>query len=305
MLFQIGVQILTHLLLPAYFIYILAKGTAQDKFSWLLKTVTGGAFLIFLALAGRWEWFSRYLRFVPVLIFAGVAVVAYWRVRDRPFLAAGHRLRTLGTGVQVAEALLVIGLLAFTLRGYSFSGEPVRLSFPLQAGTYQVVNGGSNRLLNLHHPVRPQAFAIDIVELNAAGMRARGLYPRELDKYVIYGEPVYSPCDGVVIEAVDRYPAQRPPERDTEHLAGNHVIIECRGVKVLLAHLQQDSVTVEAGADVTTGQQLGRVGNTGNTTEPHLHVHAVDGNADDVLNGAPVPMLFDGAFAVRNMVFEQ
>lgn len=68
---------------------------------------------------------------------------------------------------------------------------------------------------------------------------------------------------------------------------------KCRGAELLLAHLQHESVTVEEGQDVTTGQRLGRVGNTGNTTEPHLHVRAVDADTGDVLYGAPVPTLFD------------
>lgn len=305
MLLPIAQQILFLLLVPAYLIYILAKGTEQDKFSWLLKTVTVGAFFVFLTLAGHWEWFSYYLRFVPLPAFVVVAVISYRRVRDTPFLADDHRVLTLGTGIEVAEALVAIGLMVFTLRGYSSAPNPVRLTFPLKDGSYEVANGGTSRLVNLHYPVRPQKYAIDVTELNDLGMRARGIYPSDPERYVIYGEPVYSPCDGTVTAAVDIYPSQNPPERNTEHVAGNHVILECQGVKILLAHLQQDSVTVEEGETVTTGQQLGRVGNTGNTTEPHLHIHAVDAGTGDVLHGSPVPMLFDGEFAVRNMVFEQ
>lgn len=305
MLLPIIQQIILLLLLPAYFVYTLAKGTEQDKFSWLIKTVAGGAVLSFLTVAGHWEWFSYYLRFVPLPIFAGVAAIAYWRIRHKPVLAPGHRMRTLGTGLQIVEVLFVIGLAVFTLRGYVLPDEPVHLAFPLQNGSYQIANGGSSLLVNRHYPVRSQRFALDIVELDAVGMRAQGLYPRDVTRYVIYGEPVYSPCDGTVTEAVERRPTMHPPKRDTEHIDGNHVIIECRGVTLLLAHLQPNSVTVDAGQDVTRGQRLGRVGNTGNTTEPHLHIHAVDRGTGDVLHGAPVPIVFDGIFPVRNMVFDQ
>jgi murein DD-endopeptidase MepM/ murein hydrolase activator NlpD len=69
----------------------------------------------------------------------------------------------------------------------------------------------------------------------------------------------------------------------------------------LLAHLAQGSVRVGLGQTVIAGQRLARVGNTGNTTEPHLHIHAVRGRVTSpgqlAATGDPVPMLFDGQSA--------
>jgi murein DD-endopeptidase MepM/ murein hydrolase activator NlpD len=96
-------------------------------------------------------------------------------------------------------------------------------------------------------------------------------------------------------------PDHVPPERDRVNLAGNFVAIDCKGVRVLLAHLKQGSVSVKSGATVTESQQLGQIGNSGNTDEPHLHVHAerpVD--PTKLLDAEPVPMRFDKRSRARN-----
>ena len=98
------------------------------------------------------------------------------------------------------------------------------------------------------------------------------------------------------------------PEVDREHLAGNHVMLRCAeanthmnsGADVLLGHLRPGSVQVRAGARVAAGDWLGSVGNSGNTGEPHLHVHAQrPGPVGAPLGGDPLPLVFGGRFPVR------
>lgn len=69
---------------------------------------------------------------------------------------------------------------------------------------------------------------------------------------------------------------------------------------VVLAHMTEGSVAVGEGQEVEEGQFLGRVGNSGNTSEPHLHIHAVRTGSGSILEGEGVPVLFDGRFPVRN-----
>jgi murein DD-endopeptidase MepM/ murein hydrolase activator NlpD len=72
-------------------------------------------------------------------------------------------------------------------------------------------------------------------------------------------------------------------------------------VKVLLAHMGTGSVLVRPGQGVTTGQALGVIGNSGNTSEPHLHVHAERGGRPGAWGeGEGVPILFEGKFLCRN-----
>ncbi len=133
-----------------------------------------------------------------------------------------------------------------------------------------------------------------------------GAVPRGPARYAAFGAVVTSPCAGEVLTAQDGREDFRPPASDPEKPAGNHVVVRCAetgdgpAVDVLLAHLRQGSVAFEEGDEVSDGQWLGNVGNSGNTTEPHLHVHAVRSGSGSVLEGEGVPIRFDGRFLVRN-----
>jgi len=105
----------------------------------------------------------------------------------------------------------------------------------------------------------------------------------------------------VVAAAVDGFTDFSPPGRDPENRAGNHVALECEGATIYLAHLMRGSVCAKVGERVRAGQVLGRVGNSGNTTEPHLHIHAETGPYPGKFPGMPgVPIRFGGQFLVRN-----
>lgn len=302
MFIQILILFATLLVLPGYFLYSLWRGRENSKFNWLLKVLYSGAFLLYVVLAGNWSWLSYYLRFVIPILFVLAVFISYQRVRHLPFFARSRGWGWLSSASSLLALLVFSGFLAFTLRGYFYSDPPVQLVFPLQAGRYYVGQGGNSPVLNYHNVNQAQQYALDITELNAAGTRAWGLYPAKLERYVIFGATVRSPCDGTILEAVDGLPDNIPPATDLEHLAGNHVVITCQGVNVVLAHLQNGSVTVQTGETVTTGQPLGQVGNSGNTSEPHLHIHAVAEDSGDVLAGEGVPLLFESKFPVRNSI---
>lgn len=149
--------------------------------------------------------------------------------------------------------------------------------------------------INYHHAHESQAYAVDIVKLNALGSRATGIYPNELDKYEIFGDELTSPCTGEVVQAENDLADLVPPNADPKNAAGNSVVISCKGVEVLLAHMQKGSVRVQSGDRVEVGEPIGLVGNSGNTSEPHLHIHAEK-------DGKGVPIEFDGRFLVRNSI---
>lgn len=90
-------------------------------------------------------------------------------------------------------------------------------------------------------------------------------------------------------------------DTDREHMAGNHVILRCAGVDVLLGHLRPGSIGVSVGDRLQTGAVIAEVGNTGNSEEPHLHVHAqTPGTTEAPMAGEPLPVRFDGRYLVRN-----
>lgn len=289
------------LLIPTLLLTWLWRARFRSRAEWLLGVLLVGAYVLFFFLAGRWDFFSYYLRFLIPLLFLAAAYRSFRRMQPAPTL----RRLSISEWFGVIGRALLLGLLAWAcvraIGGRSHPEAAVDLAFPLRHGTYYVGGGGNARLINNHQAYPPQRFALDVLKLNPLGMAARGLAPRELERYSIFGDTLYSPCTGRVMVARDGLPDLPPPERDGENLAGNHVVIACQGVKVLLAHLQQGSVAVMEGEEVAVGQRLGRVGNSGNTTQPHLHIHAErGGTASSILDGEGVPIRFDGRFLVRN-----
>jgi murein DD-endopeptidase MepM/ murein hydrolase activator NlpD len=104
-----------------------------------------------------------------------------------------------------------------------------------------------------------------------------------------------------VLFTENRLPDRVPPEHDRDNPAGNFVYLKCGASGVLLAHLMQSSVAVTPGDRVREGQQIGRVGNSGYSTEPHLHIHAQRGGGGaDFLAADPLPLQVAGRTLVRN-----
>lgn len=254
-----------------------------------------GGITVFLALAGPWSYLSHWLR--PLLLVA--LAIAAWRCLRAPYR---RRVRPVALVVTVLAGVAALGLTAaFVLSGLP-PAPPRPLAFPLPPGAYAALQAGAGRLTNPFHEAAPGgALAIDLVALTPLGNRASVLWPERLEDYAIYGRPVLSPCAGTVAAAVDGRPDLAPGRVDRAYPAGNHLILLCApdDLKVVLAHLRNGSIRVAAGDAVQAGQKLARVGNSGNTAEPHLHIQAWRG-ADGPADGTPVPVAFDGRFLTAN-----
>jgi hypothetical protein len=136
-----------------------------------------------------------------------------------------------------------------------------------------------------------QRFAIDWERLDTSGRLFVG-DKRVLTNWEGYGENILAVADGTVIRAIDGLPNQVPgalPAGITPLEAdGNAVFLRLRdGRIVFYAHMIPGSVTVREGDRVVRGQLLGKVGNSGNSSAPHLHLHVVDRNAIFGANGLP------------------
>lgn len=289
------------LVIPALLLRGLWAARHRSRAEWLLMALLTASYLLYVLLAGRWDWFSYGLRIlIPVAVI--ITLTRSWRSACQRPWARRLRLREI-PGVLLAAALLA-GFAyadAQALSGYTYHGEALQLAFPLRAGTYYIGGGGANRFINNHQAFPPQAYALDILRLNAWGARAQGISPADLNRYMIFGDTLFAPCSGPVLAARDGLPDLPIGERDRTHLAGNHVVLGCDGAKVVLAHMLRGSVRVRAGERVALGEPVGRVGNSGNTSEPHLHIHAERGGSPTgILDGQGIPAEFDGRFLVRN-----
>jgi len=297
---------------PLILIGWLMWGPARSGLGFLVQVLGSVAALAVMALQGIWllpPWWAPYLFAVALC----VATWLGWR-RVRPFSSTVP-----ATWGAWAVMILFIAVGATSTYGTAIAWRSrtntaagiVNLAFPLARGHYLVVNGGSGFSTNLHLETLDvtvpryrawlgQSYGVDIVALDGFGMRARGVQPADLRAYVIYGTHVLAPCAGQVVMAVDGLPDMQVPEMDREHLAGNHVVLRCTGADVMLGHLQPGSVQVRAGAHIAVGDWLGLVGNSGNTGEPHLHIHAqAPGSTEAPLSGDPRPIQFNGRFPVR------
>jgi hypothetical protein len=283
------------IVLPYVFIIQLWKTSARSKLQWIIEALVASLVVLWVFQAGNWSWLSYYLRYLVLALLACALFVSWRKARALPIKASYSISQKIYMGVNILLILIFGTYNALILTSYQAEEPAIELVFPLRSGVYYVGHGGDHVLMNYHHAYEPQKYALDILKLHPLGWRAQGLLPKQLDKYAIYSDELYSPCNGTVMKAVNDLPDLIPPERYRNEPAGNHLVLWCEGTDadLYLAHLQQGSITVKPGDKVQTGQILGRIGNSGNTSEPHLHIHAEK-------DGKGIPLKFNGKFLVRN-----
>lgn len=189
----------------------------------------------------------------------------------------------------------------------------VDLAYPFE-GRWLTRNSPADRVPSHGTALLATSFAIDFVPVNEAGRTApitfwSLLRPEPAERFPGFGRAVRAPAQGVVVGVRHTSPGhdafrglpsvgyalaqRRRAAAGWTELAGNHVMIETGGGPVVaLCHLQHGSIQVHLGQGVEVGETLARCGNSGNSTEPHVHVQAMD--RPDVLNATAVPITFGG-----------
>lgn len=174
--------------------------------------------------------------------------------------------------------------------------QRVRYRLPF-AGSWYIVNGGSSPQSSHSWDVIAQRFAYDFVVADEELRRWR-TDGKALTDYLCYGLPILAPADGEVVgvvEGVRDAPGVGSGWIDvfTRHFPGNMVVIRHAPDEYsMLAHLVPGSITVQVGEPVRAGQPIGRCGNSGHSSEPHLHFHVQD--HADFFEAAGLPIVFDG-----------
>ena len=262
--------------------------------NWVIHVSAFGSIIAFAFMTGPWAFTSYYLRYVLLGLFAVAAVSSYFRAkRSTRHLPVRDNSRI--TVPSILVFLLFAILDALAIASHYPSGETLDVTFPLSAGTYYILQGGTSAATNPFHALGGSKLAIDIVKLNSLGNRADGIAPLELSAYSIFGEKLYSPCQGIVFKVRDSLPDNSPGDPDTGHPEGNYIALKCADIDILMAHLKRGSIKVEPGEEVVVGQPLAEIGNSGNTLEPHLHV-------DATRNGREIGLSFDGRSLSINSV---
>lgn len=147
-------------------------------------------------------------------------------------------------------------------------------SFPFD-GEWFVFWGGTNTLENYHYAQASQRYAYDFIVVK--DNQSYSGDPEENENYYAFGKDVLAPAEGEVVDVVNDVEDNVPGEMNEAEPAGNRVIIDHGDDEYsLLAHFQEGSIEVEKGDDVKQGDMLGSVGNSGNSSEPHIHFHVAD-----------------------------
>jgi hypothetical protein len=235
------------------------------------------------------------------------------RVR-MPLVWLSVALLVVGPFVGVSPWLL-FGVFLVALAVYFRVGTvrrpPVEVALPV-TGRWRALNTPADKVPSHGLQAYGQTYAIDLVHDPEERPRpAFGWKPlsRPPEDFPGFGQPVFAPADGVVVRARDRsrdhdsrnsWPAllflfaeaAAREARGPAGILGNHLVLDLGdGVYAVLAHLKHGSLRVGRGDRVTAGEQVAECGNTGNSTEPHVHFHLMD--HPSVLFAAGLPMRFD------------
>lgn len=137
----------------------------------------------------------------------------------------------------------------------------------------------------------PERWAVDWIKLNDQGRLFKGDV-NDLRNYPPYGEDLIAVKDGVVIKVVDQYDDLKIGESlknmSLDNIGGNYVLLDIGdGLSAFYAHAIKGSIVVKEGDRVRRGQVIGKLGNTGNSTGPHLHFHIVQGRSAVSAQGVP------------------
>jgi hypothetical protein len=178
---------------------------------------------------------------------------------------------------------------------------PVVISPPLSGPNW--VNGDGCCDMGAHrmalNPINgelwaAERFAIDYVQLQPDGRMLTG-DSTKLESFRYFGADILAVADGPVVAAVDGMPEQVPGKNPTglalDQYAGNHIVQDLGGGNyALYAHIKTGTVKVKPGDRLSAGQVIGSVGNTGNSSAPHLHFHVM--STADPLRSDGLPFVF-------------
>lgn len=306
--------IYAQLILIVLTMFWFALSNHRSKLESFIKTFSIVLMLIGFWVGGIWVYPPVYGLAVIAIVFIGLIVLHF----KRP-ISKASKFRLFFSN---SPLLLILPLACFMVwQGLAGRQTPVsefiELSSPFKKNDGAcILSGGISPLLNFHifPSDKPrdlgQQYALDIIKLGPSGFRVKQGFiaspkPTDIEAYEMFGNTVYSPCDGVVVDQENNLPDQPIGGSDKTNTGGNGIVLQCGHYHVHLHHMKYGSVLVRLGDQIIAGQEIGEIGNSGNTLEPHLHLHAetVVKAGEPNVHGSSVHMRFDGRFMARGDCF--
>jgi hypothetical protein len=171
------------------------------------------------------------------------------------------------------------------------------LGLPFE-GQWMVIWGGDKKEQNQHHDVPNQKYAFDLLRVDKNG-KTHKTDGKKNEDYFAFGQKVLAPADGVVTGVIRGVRDNAPGSMNPYSALGNAVIIKHRKHEVsVLAHFKQNSIPVEVGDKVKKGQTIGLCGNSGNSSEPHIHYHLQ--NTPIIQDGRGIKCFFEKVIVTRD-----
>ncbi|QNK78551.1 M23 family metallopeptidase [Lutibacter citreus] len=164
---------------------------------------------------------------------------------------------------------------------------------------WTINQGGRTGLENNHFSNREARYGVDFGQkVNGVGFTGDGTNNED---YYSFGERVNAPGDGKVIALMNNIDDNAVVgDFNTDQPLGNFITIDhLNGEFSFLAHFQKNSIIVALGDTVQKGQEVGKLGNSGRSTGPHLHYHmqTTPNYEEGSGNGIGLPMQFLNYFA--------
>ena len=151
--------------------------------------------------------------------------------------------------------------------------------------------GGDTKELNYHVAYQAQKNASDIIITDNKGnsFKTDG---KTNEDYYAFGKELFAPCDGEIVLVIDGVKDNNIGEMNPFNIGGNMIILKTANKEYLvLCHFKHQSIKVKEGQKIKQGEVLGLCGNTGNSSEPHLHIHIQ--NVEDMNVATGVKCYFD------------
>lgn len=178
----------------------------------------------------------------------------------------------------VDDSDTIIGFQVLPLQTYPETDERfTKTTFTLPfKDEWFVFWGGLNSLVNYHYEYENQRYAYDFTTMKES--RSYEGDPTKNESYYAFGKEMIAPADGKVVQIESEIKDNEPVGKMNENQpAGNYVMIDHGNDEYsLLAHFKHQSIEVKEGDQVRQGDLLGLVGNSGNSSEPHVHFHVAD-----------------------------